>query len=145
MEERIRVALVRVAPVVTYAFSAPQPTADSTLNVDVIIQKDAQSFYEMSVIILQCASDVLVLLGYDEGVWSQDALGLMRERVRDGMGLLFVAGTDGIDWWQDPSGIDELLPVERRRSPFVEGLTSLRRSSQGTGHPIVRSNLRTTG
>ena len=96
------------------AFLRRSPAADSTLNVDVIIQKDAQSFYgDVGDYTAMRASDVLVLLGYDEGVWSQDAIGLMRERVRDGMGLLFVAGTDGIDWWQDPSGIDELLPVER--------------------------------
>ena len=146
LEERIRVALVASRPSSDLAFLRRSLAADSTLNVDVIIQKDAQSFYgDVGDYTAMGASDVLVLLGYDEGVWSQDALGLMRERVRDGMGLLFVAGTDGMDWWQNPSGIDELLPVERRRSPFVEGLTSLRRSSQGTGHPIVRSSLEQQG
>ena len=140
LKERIRVVLVASRPSSDFGFLRRSLAADSTLNVDVIVQKSAQSFYgDVGDYTAMRTSDVLVLLGYDKDVWSQSALDLARERVRNGMGLLFIAGTGGTSWWQDPSGVDELLPVERRRSPFVEGPTALRRSSQGTGHPLVRS------
>ncbi|MBJ66800.1 MAG: hypothetical protein CME28_02185 [Gemmatimonadetes bacterium] len=142
LRERIRVALVASRPSSDLAFLRRSLAADSTLNVDVIVQKSAQSFYgEVGDYTAMRPSDVLVLLGYDEDAWSQSAFELVRERVRNGMGLLFVVGTDGTGWWQDPSGIDELLPIEGRRSPFVERPTALRRNSQGTGHPLVRSSI----
>ncbi len=142
LRERIRVALFASRPSSDLAFLRRSLAADSTLNLDVIVQKSAQSFYgEVEDYTAMRPSDVLILLGYDQDAWSQSAFELVRERVRNGMGLLFVVGTDETGWWQDPSGIDELLPIEKTRSPFVEGPTALRRNSQGTGHPLVRSSI----
>ncbi len=141
LEERIRVLIVASRPSSDLSFLQRGLAADSTLNVEAVVKKDAQVAYSgvWDYTALR-DSDVLVLLGYDEAMWRGKAIERVRAQVRGGMGLLFIADSDEQAGWQSALSIDELLPLVRKAAPFVEQKTLLRVGSQGTNHPIIRSH-----
>lgn len=139
LEERVRVAIVANRPSSELGFLQRNLAADSTLSVAVVTRKDDEATYSGTwdyTAIEQ--ADVLLLLGYDDAMWQGAASDVLRERVRDGMGLLLVGEPAMGDRWSRAFALDALLPVTLQAGPFAERETSLRIGMRGANHPTVR-------
>lgn len=142
MEERLRATILASKPSSDLSFIRRSIEADSSLVVRTLIQKASGQLYNEAWDYSRIEdSDVLILLGYDDGMWAGEAGQYLQEKVRSGMGLIFIKDAAGAGVWNEGYFINELLPVELAPSDFIKKETTLRMSAEGQNHPMVRLNL----
>jgi hypothetical protein len=142
MEERLRATIIASKPSSDLSFIRRSIAADSSLVLKTLIRKSPGQLYngiwDYSTIE---DSDVLVLLGYEDGMWTGEAGQYLLEKVRSGMGLIFIGGSEETSVWREDYVINKLLPVELTPSAFLEKEMTLRMSAEGENHPMVRLNI----
>ncbi len=142
MEERLRATILASKPSSDLSFLRRSIEADSSLEIKTFIQKAPGQLYngvwDYSLIE---DSDVLILLGYDDNMWTGKAGQYLQEKVRNGMGLFFIGSSEGVGGWRDEYAINKLLPVELLPSAFIKKEMTLNIGAEGENHPIVRLSL----
>ena len=142
LAERTRVSLLAGAPSADLAFLQRSLKADSSIAVEALVERQPGVFYQRG----QApgdgleAADVVILLDPGADLLRQAEAWGLADRVRDGAGLLFVGGPRTSAGWDPQSAVAALLPVSLAPGGglFASGPVSLKISSEGRHHPVVR-------
>lgn len=149
LEERIRVLLMAGGPSPDLAFVQRALAADSNIVVDSRVQKNGALFYQG----IGDAEwdledrDVVVLLDVGEEFLGGEIAHQIRNRVQEGVGLLFAGGSRTFREWDRSGPLAAVLPVEIERSGrfLSEREIPLQLSPEGRHHPVVRLQAETEG
>ena len=142
LEERIQVLLVAGGPSPDLAFLQRSLAADSSIATETLVQRRDGTFYQGEKRAEGIGEDkeVVVLLNAGVELLKGEVGRVLRRRVEDGAGLLFIGGGQSFRRWDPATPIAEVLPVsiEQPGNRFVDQETTLRPSVEGRHHPVVR-------
>lgn len=133
-QERLQVLLLADRPSADLAFARRVLAADSTMRVAAAVGKSRNQVYDTDAGVPLQTADVLVVIGSLPPTVPVSAL---RQRVRDGAGLLWQTGADVVD-----ADVLEMLPGQGTRAA---GGPQTVRLSPSQGHALQRALRVTAG
>ena len=137
---RPQVLILAGGPSEDLAFLRRSLSADSSWVVEILIQREPDSFYggAWSPAILQ-DRDVVLLVNPGAWLLNGSPAAALVQRVYDGAGLLVVGGPKTARAWRPDSPLAALMPLQVAGPvTFVSGEVLLRISPAGRHHPVVR-------